>query len=115
VAAVVFCRAMPVEVVPFCHSHTLRKLLALPSIRGCRAKLRTNPDESLYVTDNQNYIVDLYFSEPIADLQRASSDILNVVGVVEHGLFLGMANVVIVAGSNGIEIKEAPRPNGEEA
>eukprot|EP00955_Chlamydomonas_euryale_P110625 366010-Chlamydomonas_euryale.AAC.3 len=52
--------AMPVEIVQFCHLYTLRRLTELPEIVGCDAKLRMLGDEP-FVTDNGNYIVDLYF------------------------------------------------------
>ena len=51
-----------------------------------------------YVTDNHNFIVDLYFESPIADSAAASKAILDLEGVVDHGLFLGMVDVCIIAG-----------------
>lgn len=98
--------AMPVEVTPFCHEHTMRQILALPSIAGCTGEFR-KAGEELYITDNGNYIVDLYFKEPIKDANKAGEEMLNVVGVVEHGLFLDMSTAVIIAGSDGIEVKNA--------
>lgn len=75
--------AMPVEIVQFCHEYTLRKLQALPEVAGCVAKLRMNGDEP-YVTDNSNYIVDLYFeNEPIKDSYAAAKAIEAICGVVE--------------------------------
>ena len=100
--------AMPVEVTPFCWQHTLRQIAALPSVAGCRAEPRRTGDGQLYVTDNQNYIVDLYFDRPIADAHRAAAELLNTVGVVEHGLFLDMATVALVAGKDGIYEKRKP-------
>eukprot|EP00166_Cyanidium_caldarium_P006254 ctg_874.g431 len=100
--------AMPVEVTPFCWQHTLRQIAALPSVAGCRAEPRRTGDSQLYVTDNQNYIVDLYFDRPIADAHRAAAELLNTVGVVEHGLFLDMATVALVAGKDGIYEKRKP-------
>lgn len=96
--------AMPVEVTPFCWEFTLNRLKALPSIKGCEAKLRMEGDKP-YVTDNDNYIVDLYFEEPIKDANAAGKEILDLVGVVEHGLFLDMTTEVIIAASEGIEVK----------
>ena len=62
-----------------------------------------------YITqqDNGNYIVDLHFEEPIKDPKTMANELKNVVGVVEHGLFCGMATAVIIAGSDGITVKEA--------
>eukprot|EP00961_Rhodomonas_salina_P057034 766709-Rhodomonas_salina.5 len=65
---------LPVEIVPFCHEHTMRTIAALPEVAGCTARLRTGdcsnnkPDgDQPAVTDNGNYIVDLIFEQPIAD------------------------------------------------
>jgi ribose 5-phosphate isomerase A len=58
------------------------------------------------VTDNSNFIVDLYFQTPIVDSAAASAAILALEGVVDHGLFLGMVDVCIIAGSTGVEVRE---------
>lgn len=97
--------AMPIEIVQFCHLYTLRRLQNLPEVAGCEAKLRMNGDKP-YVTDNSNFIVDLYFEQPIKDAHAASKAILALEGVVDHGLFLDMVDVCIIAGSNGVELKE---------
>lgn len=95
--------AMPIEVTPFCWEFNLKRLAALESVKGCEAKLRMEAGEP-YVTDNGGYIVDLYFKEPIKDPVKAAEEFSGLVGVVEHGLFLGMSSVVIVAGKEGIEV-----------
>lgn len=95
---------LPVEVTKFGCRHILRQLTALRSLGSSdvQACLRQQKDSSsLLETDNGNYIVDLTLSRPISDLSQAASDILNVVGVVEHGLFLNMASVVLVGQSDG--------------
>ncbi|KAL3731382.1 hypothetical protein ACJRO7_028284 [Eucalyptus globulus] len=97
--------AMPVEVVPFCWKFTAGRLRQLFEDAGCTAKLRTFPEtEKPFVTDNGNYIVDLYFKKDIGDLKVASDAILRLAGVVEHGMFLDMATTVIVAGKLGVEV-----------
>lgn len=107
---------IPVEIVPFCHEHTMRVIAALPSCKGCKPVLRmgsasTNkPDgDEIAVTDNGNYIVDLHFKDPIKDPGTMAKELKEVVGVVEHGLFCGMASAVIIAGSDGISVKEAKK------
>merc|ERR1712023_52383 len=100
---------LPVEIVPFCHEHTLRKVASLPSLEGCVAKLRmgsvatgsTVDGDEIAVTDNGNYIVDLFFEEPIKDAVKAAEELKNTVGVVDHGLFCGMTTAVIIAGKEG--------------
>ena len=68
-------------------------------------QLRMKGDE-IYVTDNGNYIIDLYFETPMKDAVAAGNAISSLVGVVEHGLFLNMCDVCIIAGKTGIEVKE---------
>ena len=51
--------------------------------------------------------MDLHFDAPITDAVKAASDLKNMVGVVDHGLFIGMTTAVIIAGKDGISVKEA--------
>ncbi|KAF8732149.1 hypothetical protein HU200_016116 [Digitaria exilis] len=96
--------AMPVEVVQFCWKYNLVRLQELFKEEGVEAKLRLEGDKP-YVTDNSNYIVDLYFKTPIKDALAAGKEIASFEGVVEHGLFLNMASSVIIAGSDGVSVK----------
>jgi len=105
---------LPVEITPFCHEHTLRTIAALPSCAGCDAVLRmgssssNKPDgDEIAITDNGNYIVDLHFTEAIKDAPKMAAELKNTVGVVDHGLFCGMTTAVIIAGKDGISVKEA--------
>lgn len=105
---------IPVEIVPFCHEHTMRVIGGLPSCKACKPVLRKGDcsnnkvdGDEISVTDNGNYIVDLHFEEPIKDPATMAQELKNVVGVVEHGLFCGMTTAVIIAGSDGISVKEA--------
>lgn len=104
---------VPVEITPFCHEHTMREIGALPSMKGCTPVLRMgsstnnqNDGDEIAVTDNGNYIVDLNFSEKISDPATMASELKNVCGVVDHGLFCGMTTAVIIAGKDGISVKE---------
>ncbi|EPS62561.1 hypothetical protein M569_12224, partial [Genlisea aurea] len=98
--------AMPVEVIPFCWNHSLNRLVALFSYAGCVGELRISPETGKpYVTDNANYIIDLYFERDIGNLNEASDAILRLPGIVEHGMFIGMATCVIIAGVDGITVK----------
>ncbi|KAM7512396.1 hypothetical protein LguiB_011271 [Lonicera macranthoides] len=96
--------AMPVEVVQFCWKYNLVRLQELFKEEGCEARLRLDGGKP-YVTDNMNYIVDLYFKTPIKDSLAAGKEISAFEGVVEHGLFLDMATSVIIAGSDGVSEK----------
>ncbi|XP_078445794.1 ribose 5-phosphate isomerase, type A protein [Wolffia australiana] len=97
--------AMPVEVVQFCWKYNLTRLLGLFKDHGCEAKLRLEADGKPYVTDNSNFIVDLYFTNPIRDADAAAREISAFEGVVDHGLFLGMATEVIIAAADGVIVK----------
>ena len=104
---------VPVEITPFCHEHTLRTIGELPSVAGCKPVLRMgsssnnqNDGDEIAVTDNGNYIVDLHFEEAIKDATLMATEIKGTVGVVDHGLFCGMTTAVIIAGSDGISVKE---------
>ena len=104
--------AVPVEITPFCHGHTLRKIGELPSLAGCKPVLRLGSSSNNLVdgdepavTDNGNYIVDLHFDEPVKDAVAAANELKSTVGVVEHGFFIGITTAVIIAGSDGISVK----------
>mmetsp|Transcript_5181 Transcript_5181/g.10102 ORF Transcript_5181/g.10102 Transcript_5181/m.10102 type:complete len:307 (+) Transcript_5181:14-934(+) len=105
---------VPVEITPFCHEHTRRAIEQLPALGGkAKAVLRmgtsssNQPDgDNIAVSDNGNYIVDIHFDEPIADAPALANQLIETVGVVEHGLFIGMTTAVIVAGKDGIYVKE---------
>ncbi|KAK7284262.1 hypothetical protein RJT34_19006 [Clitoria ternatea] len=97
--------AMPVEVVQFCWKYNLVRLRDLFKEEGVEAKLRLEENGKPYVTDNSNYIVDLYFKTPIKDSLAAGAEISALEGVVEHGLFLNMATSVIIAGKSGVEVR----------
>lgn len=89
--------ALPVEVVPFALGPVQRRLEAL----GARAQLRLHADQP-FLTDNQNYILDCRFPGGIADARTLQAHIRAIVGVVEHGLFLGMARQALIAGPDGL-------------
>ncbi|XP_010527770.1 PREDICTED: probable ribose-5-phosphate isomerase 2 [Tarenaya hassleriana] len=103
--------AMPVEIVPFCWKFTEEKLRKLFEGSGCVAKLRRRGREA-FVTDNGNYIVEMYMEKEMGDVRAASDAILRLPGVVEHGMFLDMASTVIVAGESGTRMfQEEKRSN----
>jgi ribose 5-phosphate isomerase A len=93
--------AVPVEVDQFGWTATATKLESL----GCRTTLRRSADGKEYVTDGSNYILDCSFGL-IADSRALGREIDGVVGVVEHGLFPGMASQVLIAGKNGVQTLE---------
>ncbi|NOV03576.1 ribose-5-phosphate isomerase RpiA [Paenibacillus sp. LMG 31457] len=90
---------LPVEVVKFGYELTRRKLSAL----GCEPKLRL-VDQKPYMTDNGNYILDCDFKQ-IAMPSECHDAINSIPGVVDNGLFIGMAAKVIVGYKDG-SVKE---------
>ncbi|MEK5236829.1 ribose-5-phosphate isomerase RpiA [Paenibacillus sp. FSL L8-0470] len=92
---------LPVEIVPFAWEWTVAELAKL----GCKPELRRSGDE-LYKTDNGNYIADCGF-EAIASAPELAKSLQGIPGVVEHGLFIGIADLAIIGKNDGsIEIVE---------
>jgi ribose 5-phosphate isomerase A len=96
---------LPVEVVRFGLAATRNMIEMLASDAGCTGhiRLRAGFDGQPYVTDGGNYIFDCAFGR-IEDPEALDEALKLVPGVVEHGLFLGLADMAIIAGPNGIEI-----------
>ena len=90
---------VPVETVQFGWQATERRLAAL----GCETKLRRTAAGEPLVTDGGNFVIDCSFGA-IADPVRLETRIKQLVGVVENGLFIGLATDVIVAGRDGVEV-----------
>ena len=57
-----------------------------------------------YITDNGNYILDLAIEGGIADPKQMDRDLKGVTGVVDHGIFIDMATMVIIAEETGIKV-----------
>jgi ribose 5-phosphate isomerase A len=91
---------VPVEIVRFSHEATIHKLEKL----GCTSEMRMKAGER-FLSDNGNYIVDCRFSQ-IVNPKKLESDINLIPGVVDSGLFLGIADKVIVASQEGTRILE---------
>lgn len=88
---------LPVEVTPFGHLRTKDKIEAT----GCRASLRGG--SSPYVTDGGNYIYDCRYVA-IEDPEELERGLNSIPGVVENGLFIGLASKVIIAGEGGTQV-----------
>ena len=92
---------LPVEVIRFAQALVAKRIAEL----GAAVKLRSNPDGTAYRTDENNHILDCRFGE-IRDPDRLARQLSDMPGVVEHGLFIGMAAVVLVArGREVVELK----------
>jgi ribose 5-phosphate isomerase A len=87
---------LPVEVLPFLWRTTAERLAAL----GASLKVRGG-EETPYITDNGNLILDLTFEGGVTDATGTADSLKKTIGVVEHGLFIGMTDTCIVAGPDG--------------
>ncbi|HUV91593.1 MAG TPA: ribose-5-phosphate isomerase RpiA [Anaerolineales bacterium] len=93
---------LPVEIIPFeAHAH-----VAWLNTLECQAKLLLEEDGSPVGTDNGNYLAYCWFSDGIPDPYMLARTLADRPGIVEHGLFLGMADTVVVAEVDGIKILE---------
>src|SRR5262249_47882263 len=88
---------LPVEVIPFGWRSQARYLESL----GARYTLRLNPDGTQLVTDSGNMILDCQFGR-ITWVRQLAVALETRAGIVEHGLFIGLATDLIVAGADGI-------------
>ena len=93
---------LPVEVVPFAWELTARRVAA---VTKAEAVLRRGEGGEAYVTDNGNYILDCRCGE-IPDPARTEREWKALVGVVESGLFVGMADLAVVSTDDDVEIIE---------
>ena len=91
--------ALPVEVVPFGVAPVTRYVKSL----GGNPQLRKLTDGNLFITDQGNYILDCQFG-PITNPAELAQQLCDRAGVVEHGLFIGLATMVIVGKPDGVEI-----------
>ena len=92
---------LPVEVIKFAQAVVVKKIEAL----GAKVSLRREADGKPYLTDENNHILDCRF-EKIPDADGLARELSDMPGVVEHGLFIGMANLVLVAhGSKIVELR----------
>lgn len=90
---------LPVEVIPFGHMRVKDRIEST----GCRAHLRGGGTP--YISDSGNYIYDCRY-ESIESPEELEQKLDLIPGVVENGLFLGLANKIIIAGKGGIQVRD---------
>jgi ribose 5-phosphate isomerase A len=95
---------LPVEVVPFAWQSTALRLQKL----GWKPVLRLTAGRTPYITDGGHYILDCSFDLE-KRLQSRAVELHDTVGVVEHGMFLGMASEVHLGGSTGARVLQKSR------
>jgi ribose 5-phosphate isomerase A len=98
---------LPVEVVPFGLGATRRAIEAAVAAVGCTgpALLRRAKDGHAFVTDGGHWILDAAL-ERIADPKSLAERLDGIAGVVEHGLFIGLAHAAVIAGPSGVRVIE---------
>jgi ribose 5-phosphate isomerase A len=89
--------AVPVEVVPFAWQVEAGYIKSL----GAQPKLRIDQQGQVFITDQNNYILDCNFG-PIGNPKELSIQLNQRAGIIENGLFLGLATDVIIAGEEGL-------------
>src|SRR5699024_369377 len=87
---------LPVEVVPFGWQVTAQNISDLGAVTSIRKKGR-----NVFVSDNGNYVLDCKFDK-ITEPKKLHEAIKQMVGVVETGLFLEMADGAVMAGSRRV-------------
>jgi ribose 5-phosphate isomerase A len=100
---------LPVEVVQFGLAATMRALAAVAQSAGCPGEvvLRRGEDGHAFVTDGGHWIVDMRLGR-IPNPKELACRLSAVPGVVEHGLFIGMAQTAILGKTNGVRSVERP-------
>ena len=94
---------VPVEVSPFLWRSTAERLARL-----CTGLKVRGGEERPYITDNGNLVLDLAFADGIDDAAALAAELKSTVGVLEHGLFVGMTGSCIVADSAGPRVLGGP-------
>ncbi len=90
---------IPVEVVPFAVTPVSKHISRL----GANVQVRQLAGQP-FVTDNQNFIVDCTFPGGIANPEELNARLHSIVGVVETGLFLHMAQQAFIGGPDGVQV-----------
>jgi ribose 5-phosphate isomerase A len=100
---------LPIEVAPFGLAATLRAVgKAIAAVQGAAPlAVRLGKDGHAFVTDGGHWIVDAALGR-IDDPKAMAHALSGVPGVMEHGLFIGLAQMAILAGPDGVRIVERP-------
>jgi ribose 5-phosphate isomerase A len=96
---------LPVEVVRFGLAATHNMVVALAANAGCEGEItqRKRADGTPYITDSGNFILDCAFGR-IAEPEDLDEALKLIPGVVENGLFIGIADTAIIAGADGVQV-----------
>jgi ribose 5-phosphate isomerase A len=98
---------LPIEVVPFGLAATRRHIERAFAELGFAAPMRLRGGSAPFVTDGGHYLLDCSLG-PIAEPEALSRILSLIPGIVEHGLFIGLARAAIIAGDKGVEVLGDP-------
>jgi ribose 5-phosphate isomerase A len=100
---------LPIEIAPFGAAATRRAVEAATAAAGCpgAATLRKAANGHAFVTDGGHWLLDAQLQR-ILDPKTLAARLSAVPGVMEHGLFIGLAGAAIVAGPDGVRLIERP-------
>jgi ribose 5-phosphate isomerase A len=100
---------LPIEIAPFGAAATRDAVEAASAAAGCPgpALLRKAPNGHPFVTDGGHWLLDAQLQR-IGDPKTLAARLSAVPGVMEHGLFIGLAGAAIVAGPDGVRLIERP-------
>jgi len=100
---------LPIEIAPFAATATRRAVEAAAAEAGCPgpAELRKGQGGHAFVTDGGHWLLDAKLQR-IADPAALAARLSRVPGVMEHGLFIGIARTAILAGPDGVRVIERP-------
>jgi ribose 5-phosphate isomerase A len=98
---------LPIEVVPFGLGATRRAIETATASAGCPgpALLRRSKDGHAFVTDSGHWILDAGLQR-ISDPRSLADRLAGIAGVVEHGLFIGLAQAAVIANTGGVRVIE---------
>jgi ribose 5-phosphate isomerase A len=101
--------SLPIEVMPFGLATTRRAIEKAAALAGCpgAALLRRTKDGHPFVTDGGHWILDAAL-ERIPDPSALALALSQIPGVVEHGLFIGLVHIAIIADVTGVRVIEKP-------
>ena len=88
---------LPVEIVRFGSNFTEKKIHNL----GFKTNFRRKSQTELFISENGNYILDIFFDKPLLEPEKLHNDLLQIPGVVDTGFFFNIANLVIVGREDG--------------
>lgn len=95
---------LPVEILPFGSSFTRKQIEHLGFSGKWRCSDSTSLNQELFVTDNGNFLFDIYFKTPPEIPEKVHEDLIQLPGVVDTGFFFNLARRVIVGKSDGSTI-----------